>query len=188
MQVKEIKFNIKNETNGITFKVRILEPGQSYGRNLCLKNDSGKNLIEFYDSRYDFDKDTQGNILGQFVSRYYMDTIIDRNTISSNKGLCLDGGVPNWTIDVQGMEDLFSKLDYLGYKEDPNVIQDENEKVDVTFYEWHHTKSGDKDFETREISSPKYKLFEIIDDLQSDKGVSDIFYPQKEPEDISFKM
>jgi len=188
MENKEIRFQIKNETSGIVFNVRILEPGQVYGRNHALENDSGRNLIEFYDSRYEFDRDTQDNVLGQFVSRYYMETMIDRSKTFANHGLSLDGGVPNWTIDAKGMEDLFNKLEYFRYKEDPNLIQDTNEKVDVTFYEWHYTKSGDKDFSIREISVPKYKLFEITDELKSDNNISDVFYPKNQTDEISLKM
>ena len=63
-------------------------------------NDNGRpwtiettdDLVSFYDARYEH-KD-----LGQFVSRYYIKTILE-----GNSGLCLDGGVPDWSISQAGM-------------------------------------------------------------------------------------
>lgn len=48
----------------------------------------GQALIEFYDTRYPHSE------YGQFVSRYYVDTIINHD-----KGLDLVGYEPNWKID-----------------------------------------------------------------------------------------
>jgi len=64
-------------------------------------NDNGRpwaieidgDLVSFYDARYEH-KD-----LGQFVSKYYIKTILE-----GNSGLCLDGGVPDWSISQAGMQ------------------------------------------------------------------------------------
>lgn len=50
-------------------------------------------LVEFYDSRYPHTE------FGQFVSRYYVSTILE----SGDKGLCLDCGIPDWSISAKDM-------------------------------------------------------------------------------------
>jgi hypothetical protein len=75
------------------FNVRIVNKGDKYGLNDCLVNDKAP-MVEFYDTRYPH---TQ---YGQFVSRYYVDTILD----GSDCGLCLDGGVPSWTVSAEDMK------------------------------------------------------------------------------------
>lgn len=80
--------------NGITFLARIVREGDTYGRNRCLTHDEPMPLVEFYDTRYSHTE------FGQFVSRYYADTIAG---LPSGRGLDLDGGVPNWTIDGESM-------------------------------------------------------------------------------------
>lgn len=75
----------------------------------CIKviNDNGQpwvirltdNTIEFYDARYEHTD------LGQFVARYYIDTIIDHTS-----GLNLHDGVPAWCISSTAMARLHSWL------------------------------------------------------------------------------
>jgi hypothetical protein len=74
------------------FNVRVVNTGDKYGVNDCLVNDKAP-MVEFYDTRYPH---TQ---YGQFVSRYYVDTLLERDT----GGLCLDGGVPSWTVSAEDM-------------------------------------------------------------------------------------
>jgi hypothetical protein len=74
------------------FNVRIVNTGDKYGCDFCLTNDKAP-MVEFYDTRYPH---TQ---YGQFVSRYYVDTLLERDT----GGLCLDGGVPSWTVSAEDM-------------------------------------------------------------------------------------
>lgn len=78
------------------FNVRIVNTGDTYGRNDCLVNDKGT-LVEFYDKRYEHEI-----VRGQFVSRYYASTLLD----SGCNGLALDGGVPEWTVSADGMEQV----------------------------------------------------------------------------------
>ena len=81
------------------FNVRIVNKGDKYGLNDCLVNDKAP-MVEFYDTRYPH---TQ---YGQFVSRYYVDTILD----GDDCGLCLDGGAPSWTVSAEDMKTVRSFL------------------------------------------------------------------------------
>jgi len=85
------------------FNVRIVNTGDKYGRDDCLVN-SGAPLVEFYDSRY---TDPSFGERGQFVARYYVSTLVERQP---SVGLCLDGGVPEWSVSVEGMEQV---LEYI---------------------------------------------------------------------------
>lgn len=78
-------------SNGVPFNVRIVFFGDKYGREDCLTHMQEFPLVEFYDARFMHTKH------GQFVSRYYVQTVLDHDPLS---GLCLDGGVPDWTIDL----------------------------------------------------------------------------------------
>jgi hypothetical protein len=85
------------------FNVRIVNTGDKYGRNDCLVNDKAP-MVEFYDSRYN-DSDFDGR--GQFVSRYYISTLV---TSQYPNGLCLDGGIPAWSVSADGMKQV---LEYI---------------------------------------------------------------------------
>ena len=106
-----MKIKIKNIETGITFLARIVKVGDRYGRDMCLVNDT-RAMIEFYDTRHSFDRDPAGEMLGQFVSRYYVGTL--RNSLDRRgevTGLCLDGGVPDWTLDATAMAVVHGFLD-----------------------------------------------------------------------------
>jgi hypothetical protein len=80
------------------FNVRIVNKGDKYGRDFCLTHDGDRPLVEFYDARYPHTE------FGQFVSRYYVETILsDKGNGSKNTGLNLDGGVPEWTVSANDM-------------------------------------------------------------------------------------
>ena len=96
---------ITNQHNGLTFMIRIVEKGDSYGHKMGLTHDLDMPFVEFYDTRYKFDCDG-GIILGQFISRYYLDTIKDHGP----DGLCLQGGVKDWVADNQAMTQLQALL------------------------------------------------------------------------------
>ena len=89
-------------SNGLSFNVRIVRKGDTYGRNNCLTNDDDRSLVEFYDTRY------AHTPLGQFVSRYFAFTLLER--AGEYVGLNLDGGVPDWTIDADAMDQVRSWL------------------------------------------------------------------------------
>lgn len=85
----------------IPWKVKIVEVGEKYGRGLLFTN-TEKPFVEFYDMRSnELERDTRG----QFVSSYYLSDILDR---CLENGLCLDGGVPSWTISSEGIKKVIN--------------------------------------------------------------------------------
>lgn len=84
------------------FSVRLVFEGDNYGLNMKLIWDNKTPAVEFYDASYDFDKDTDGKVLGQFISRYYHDTIME---IENGRGLTLDLSEKNvWSIDSDSID------------------------------------------------------------------------------------
>jgi hypothetical protein len=91
---------VTNE-DGITFAVRLVKKGDRYGLHGCLTHDIDEPLVEFYDTRYDHNSDWLEEFKGQFVSRYYAETLLGHEG-----GLCLDGGVSDWHVSVGNMADI----------------------------------------------------------------------------------
>jgi hypothetical protein len=85
------------------FNIRVVNTGDKYGRDDCLTNEKAQ-MVEFYDSRFDH-KSSMGR--GQFVSRYYTSTILGGEY---SNGLCLDGGIPEWTVSAEGMKQVVEYL------------------------------------------------------------------------------
>jgi hypothetical protein len=87
-------------SSGRVFTVKVLEPGDRYGRNdvLTWEDDPrfGKRAVEFYDRTYAGDRFGED---GQFISRYYEDTLLERAAIHQGVGIDLQGDVPVWKID-----------------------------------------------------------------------------------------
>jgi hypothetical protein len=80
------------------FNVRVVNKGDKYGRDFVLINDSDKPLVEFYDARYPHTE------FGQFVSRYYVSTILGTDGYGrAEGGLSLHGGIPEWTVSAEDM-------------------------------------------------------------------------------------
>ena len=67
--------------------VRIIRDGDKYGLNSQLTL-TGKPQVEFYDTRYEHTD------FGQFVSRYYVETLLAR----PSGGINLDAGIDSWKI------------------------------------------------------------------------------------------
>ncbi len=86
--------NIITNDQGRSFLVRVVMKGDRYGLDDCLTHDKADPLIELYDQTYAGKKGFGPR--GQFVSRYYATTLADHPT---GQGLCLDGGIPVWSID-----------------------------------------------------------------------------------------
>jgi len=87
---------IFTDKNNRSYTVRIVPQGGKYGRNFCLTHDKAEPMIEFYDVRYAHDHDVDGTVLGQFVSRYYLTTLL--GAAIGNRGIQLNGGIPEWNI------------------------------------------------------------------------------------------
>lgn len=83
-----------NETR--PWNVRIREKGDRWGLEDCLVHEDEEPVIEFYDARQD---PAKFGDRGQFVSSYYLTTLLQ-----VRGGLCLDGGVPSWTLDAEQMQ------------------------------------------------------------------------------------
>lgn len=83
------------------FTVRVVRQGERYGLGFRLVHDEAEPLVEFYDARY---KHTP---YGQFVSRYYLNTI---NNFPPGVSLALDGGVSEWVISSHGMKKVMRFL------------------------------------------------------------------------------
>lgn len=78
----------------IPFTVRVVQQGEHYGLDDVLVHDRADPLIEFYDARFPHTPH------GQFVSRYYAHTL----AASTENGLTLHGGVPDWVVDGPGFQ------------------------------------------------------------------------------------
>lgn len=81
---------------------RIIVKGDKYGRGGCQTHGFDTPLIEFYDARYgkgfvgeEWHEGPDG-FVGQFISRYYIETLI--NGQHEQHGLNLDGGIPDWSL------------------------------------------------------------------------------------------
>lgn len=88
-----------NASNGIQFNVRVVNEGDNYGLDNCLTHEGEKPLVEFYDARFPHTK------YGQFVSRYYVETILPHEG-----ELNLDFGIPDWSIDSVTLAKIVSDL------------------------------------------------------------------------------
>jgi hypothetical protein len=82
--------------NGIPFRVVFYHPGESGPYPAAA--DPEHPIVEFYVRRFPHTDH------GQFVSRYYADTILRRGSFPMGPGpLNLDGGIPAWNIDADSM-------------------------------------------------------------------------------------
>jgi len=86
--VKNSKFFA--DPRGITWAVRYVRESELYGRDLCLVHEEEDPLVEFYDTRYPHTP------IGQFVSRYFLSTLLERCT-SDERGIMLDPE-PSWSV------------------------------------------------------------------------------------------
>lgn len=78
----------------LTWLVRLVEPGDTYGKDFCLTNKGNEPYVEFYDIRYSHTD------FGQFVQRYYKSSIMTE--VAS--GLCLDFSEPEWAVSERCMD------------------------------------------------------------------------------------
>jgi len=92
--------------HGKRFTVRIVREGDRYGRNDCLTHDESGPMAEFYDATYA--DDVRFGPHGQFVSRYYVATLMQSR--HDGRGLDLCGYEPAWTVDARTMEVVYDFL------------------------------------------------------------------------------
>lgn len=84
---------------GITFRARIVKKGDSHGLKDCLVYEKVNPKVEFYDTRNMIEPN-----LGQFVSEYFVHTLIDQQEYP--KGLVLDVGIPAWRLSQKNMKEV----------------------------------------------------------------------------------
>ena len=85
--MSEIILNVKGTKDGVSFNVRVFGP-----------------TVEFYDARYDFTE------YGQFVSSYFKSTLLE-DLRHPSWGLCLDGGVEDWSIPAKEYSKVLAWLE-----------------------------------------------------------------------------
>lgn len=94
------------------WRVHVVEPGGRYGLNNCLVNEEQKSLLEFWDMSANKSSFPDG----QFVSRYYIDTLFEDTWGPGPQdlmrgGLCLDGLNANvWSVSGREMTKVFDWL------------------------------------------------------------------------------
>jgi len=103
----------------ITWLVRAVMAGDGYGQweygtqGFALTHGKEEPLVEFYDTR----GTTFQPFGAQFVSRYYLSTLLER---SSTAGLDLQGGVPSWSISAEALQQVLAWLRDLFLPSDSN--------------------------------------------------------------------
>ena len=91
---------------GVTFNVVIVRKGEQYGHRDCLTHEGDDPLVEFYDADY---AGKEGfTDAGQFVSRYYVSTLLDPHRCRFGLNLC--GHEPKWQIDTKDMDPVLDAL------------------------------------------------------------------------------
>ena len=108
---------------GVTFHARLIRTGDRYGLVDKLTND-GAAMVEFFDAEAD---PAKFGPLGQFVSRYYVDTF--NETAEDSRGIALEGSVPRWTITAANVAEVAAWLVSLNaddqrYEADPYTPDD----------------------------------------------------------------
>jgi hypothetical protein len=78
------------------FNVRIVVKGDRYGLNDMFTHDQDRPLVEFYDDRYHF----QSGDRGQFVSRYYVSSLLEYTGREMN----LQVGVDAWYLYANDLD------------------------------------------------------------------------------------
>ena len=103
------------------WRVHLVMPGGHYGRGDVLtyekedadKHGSGLPLVEFYD----ISQNPVSFPGGQFVSRYYMDTLLGTDShklgvpLRDMQAFSLDGGIPSWTVSGDDLKRVSAWLD-----------------------------------------------------------------------------
>lgn len=87
-------------SNGLKLNVRLVMKGDLYGHENCHTHDNEEPLVEFYDSRH-----MHTPLLGQFISRYNLSTVL-----KAKDGITLEGGVPDWVIDGKALREAINSF------------------------------------------------------------------------------
>ena len=83
---------------GRPWVVRLVFSGMAYGLDFKLTYAEDKPMVEFYDARHEHTP------YGQFVSRYYAETLLASHESGRTAGgLCLQGGVREWNVSGEAL-------------------------------------------------------------------------------------
>jgi hypothetical protein len=99
LEVPALNTRVVTTGNDVTFCARLVFKGDRYGLESGLTYDKDEPLLEFYDMKYPHTP------YGQFVSRYYVQTLFESN---SQFGINLDGGVPRWSLDATALKEVLT--------------------------------------------------------------------------------
>jgi hypothetical protein len=101
-----------NDAHEARFTLRVVGDGDRYGHRMALTHSGPDPLVEFYDRRWDQERDPDGLMLGQFISRYRLSTLLepgrDGRTVFET-GITLDAGNA-WRVGPEGMADCLRAL------------------------------------------------------------------------------
>lgn len=86
---------VSGSRQGVAFTVTLREDAK-YGRT-----------VAFYDVRYPH------TAFGQFVSEYCLETLWEGAERLAVAGLCLHGGVPEWSVSPEGMREVLEYINCL---------------------------------------------------------------------------
>lgn len=95
-------FSVIDADTKLKWNCRVVRKGERYGKGDCLVHDKEDALIEFFDARYPVTDS------GQFVSRYYVTTLLNRPA----NGLLLDTGSPDWRLSAATVEAVKDWVNY----------------------------------------------------------------------------
>lgn len=113
---------------GVTpFLVRVVFPGDCYGRLDGVVHDKEDALVEFYDASID---DTPR---GYFVSRYYLETLIGTPEPTGRvqiEGLLLDTGDHRWSLDGRALQEALAFALLCAYRRQSQLLGKALAKLD----------------------------------------------------------
>ncbi len=101
-----------NDAHDARFTMRVVGDGDRYGRGMSLTHTGPDPLVELYDRRWDQERDPDGLMLGQFVSRYRLSTLLEPGRDGATvfeAGITLDAGT-GWRVGPEGMADCLRAL------------------------------------------------------------------------------
>lgn len=102
--MKYLTKDFTSSDTGIPMMARIVRPGEGMGRwdanrgAFAAANEKDDLLVEFWDRRY-----KNSPFDAQFISRYNLDALKEWDP---SQGLCLDGGIPAWSIGPKELSEV----------------------------------------------------------------------------------
>jgi hypothetical protein len=146
-----------NDAHEARFTMRVVGDGDRYGRGMALTHSGSDPLVEFYDRRWDHDRDPDGVMLGQFVSRYRLSTLLepgrDGKTVFET-GITLDDGNA-WRVGPGGMADCLRALREADIVPDPEAEREARVEALTELIDAHAAEAVEQ-AETSETAGDAY--------------------------------